>query len=142
MSRAAGSTCPLSAPCRAQVGAGGGMLCQDSPNDRIASQLTFRDLSRTSNSSLPNVWHTELIDQVTWCRNAIRTRLAQKNAVRAPAQDHDHSPPIKAGASSDTATSPGNHREIRETAESASQSGQNFSCEVRLRPNSQPVWGE
>ena len=39
-------------------------LCQDSPKDKIASQETFLDLSRTLNSSLPNVWQIELIDQV------------------------------------------------------------------------------
>src|SRR2546425_1213347 len=78
---------PLSTPCLAQVGSAWCRLCQDSPKDRIASQETFLDLSLTSNSSLPKVWQIELIDQVTWCRKAIRTRLAQKNAVTAPCQD-------------------------------------------------------
>src|SRR5271155_4583230 len=140
MDLAAVSICPLSTPCRAQVGSAWCRLCQDSPNDRIASQFTFRDLSLTSNSSWPNVWQIELIDQVTWCRKATRTRLAQKNAMTAPCQDHIQSPPISAGASSDTATSHGNHRESRRMSESASQSGQNFSCEVRLLSNSQPMW--
>src|SRR5215472_18681839 len=111
MARAATSICPLSTPCRAQVGSAWCRLCQDSPNDSTASQLTFRDLSRTSNSSWPNVWQIELIDQVTWCKNATRTRLAQKNTVTAAVQDNAQSPPMSAGASSDTATSPGNHRE-------------------------------
>ena len=86
------------------------------------------------------MWQIELIDQVTWCRNATRTRLAQKNAVTAPCQDHDQSPPMSAGASSETATSAGNRREIRRISVSASQSGQNFSCEVWLLSNSQPMW--
>src|SRR5258708_36296553 len=139
---AAVSICPLSAPCLAQVGSAWCRLCQDSPNDRIASQLTFRDLSRTSNSALPNVWQMELIDQVTWCKNATRTRLAQKNAVTAPSQDHDHSPPIAAGASKDTADSHGNHREIRTMSGSASQPEQHFSGAGRLRSDSQPTWAK
>src|SRR6266436_6278631 len=106
MARAAMSTCPFSAPCRAQVGSAWCRLCQDSPKDRMASQETFLDLSRTSNSSLPKVWQIELIDQVMWCRNAILTRLAQKNAVTAPGQDIDHSPPMRAGASRETVTIP------------------------------------
>jgi len=80
-----------------------------------------------------------LIDQVTWCSRQIRTRLAQKNAVSAPAMDIDHSPPISAGASSDTATRPGNHREMRLTSLSASRSGQNLACDVRFGLKSQPT---
>src|SRR5579862_673195 len=84
MRRALESSWPRSAPCRAQVGSAWCRLCQDSPNDAIAIQETLRDLSRTSNSSLPNVWQIELIAQVTWCSSATRTRVAQKNAVSAP----------------------------------------------------------
>src|SRR5580693_5419204 len=142
MALAAMSIWCLSTPWRAQVGSAWCRLCQDSPKLRIASQLTLRDLSRTSNSSLPKVWQIELIDQVTWCRNATRTRLAQKNAMTAPCQDHVHRPPIRAGSSSETATSQGNHREILTMSSSASQSGQNFSCEVRLVSNSQPMWAK
>src|SRR6266700_7262057 len=108
MTRALGSSCPFSAPCRAQVGSAWCRLCQDSPKDAIAIQDTFLDLSRTSNSSLPKVWQMELMAQVTWCSSATRTRLAQKKAVSAPCQDIPHSPPISGGSSSDTATSPGN----------------------------------
>ncbi len=107
MTRALGSSCPFRAPCRAQVGSAWCRLCQDSPNDAMASQATLRDLSRTSNSSLPKVWQMELIDQVTWCSSATRTRLAQKKAVSAPCQDIPHSPPISAGSSRVTATSAG-----------------------------------
>src|SRR5580698_10712217 len=107
MTRALGSSWPFSAPCRAQVGSAWCRLGQDSPNDKMASHATLRDLSRTSNSSLPNVWQIELIDQVTWCSSAIRTRLPQKNAVSAPWKDIDHSPPIKAGSSSEVATRTG-----------------------------------
>src|SRR6266700_1473089 len=94
MTRALGSSWPCSAPCRAQVGSAWCRLCQDSPNDAIASHDTFRDLSRTSNSSLPKVWQMELMAQVTWCSSATRTRLPQKKAVTAPCQDIPHRPPI------------------------------------------------
>src|ERR1700691_702214 len=142
MVRAAMSICPFRTPWRAQVGSAWCRLCQDSPKDRMASQFTFLDLSLTSNSSLPKVWQIELMDQVTWCRNAIRTRLAQKNAVTAPCQDIDHSPPIRAGASREDVTSQGNHFEILEMSESASQSGQNFSCDVTVPSKSQPTWAK
>src|SRR6266581_2029394 len=113
MTRALGSSCPRSAPCRAQVGSAWCRLCHDSPNDATASQATLRDLSRTTKSSLPKVWQIELIDQVTWCSRQIRTRLAQKNAVSAPAMDIDHRPPIRAGASSEMPAQRGKAREIR-----------------------------
>src|SRR5882757_3210351 len=129
MTRALMSIWPLSAPCRAQVGSEWCRLCQDSPNEGMASQATLRDLSRTSKSSLPNVWQTELIDQVTWCSRQMRTRLAQKNAVSAPAMDIDQRPPIRAG----------NHREMRLTSLSARRSGQNLACDVRIGLNSQPI---
>src|SRR5580704_16724902 len=93
------SICPLSTPCRAHVGSEWCRLCQDSPKERMASQFTFLDLSLASNSFLPKVWQIELMDQVTWCRNAIRTRVAQKNAVTAPCHDQAHRPPMRAGAS-------------------------------------------
>src|SRR5258708_39287990 len=114
MARALMSIWPLSAPCRAQVGSEWCRLCQDSPNEGMASQATLRDLSRTSKSSLPNVWQTELIDQVTWCSRQMRTRLAQKKAVSAPAMEIDHRPPIRAGASSDTAHLTENHHAKRQ----------------------------
>src|ERR1700745_284757 len=97
------SICPLSTPCRAQVGSAWCRLCQDSPNDAMASQGTLRDLSRAMQSSLPKTWQTELIDQVTWCSRATRTRLAQKNAVSAAWNDIPHRPPIIAGDSRDNA---------------------------------------
>src|ERR1017187_1474379 len=139
MARALMSICPLSAPWRAQVGSEWCRLCHDSPKDGIASQATFRDLSRTSKSSLPNVWQTELMDQVVWCSRQIRTRLPQKNAVTAPCQDIDHRPPIRAGPSKETATMAGNQRWAAEMSSSASQSGQNFWCEDTSRSNSQPM---
>jgi uncharacterized protein (DUF2237 family) len=32
----------------------------------------------------PKVWHSELTDQVMWCRSAIRMRPAHSRAMRAP----------------------------------------------------------
>src|SRR5262249_57139154 len=138
--RAVRSICPSSAPWRAQVGSEWCRLCQDSPKEGMASQATFRDLSRTSKSSWPKVWQTELMDQVTWCSRQIRTRLAQKNAVRAPASDIDHRPPITAGATSDTAAHSGKALETRRRLVSASRAGRNFSCDVRFGLNIQPMW--
>src|SRR5580704_9299221 len=140
MTRALGSSWPFSAPCRAHVGSAWCRLCQDSPNDAMASHATLRDLSRTSNSSLPKVWQMELIDQVTWCSSAIRTRLPQKNAVSAPCQDIPHRPPISAGSSRDTATIAGKSLSTALIRRSASRSGENFSCEVLFGSNSQPMW--
>src|SRR5580700_566164 len=142
MSRAPVSIWPRSTPCLAHVGSAWCRLCHDSPKDRIASQLTFLDLSLTSNSSLPKVWQIELIDQVTWCRNATRIRLAQKNAVSAPSQDHDHRPPMRAGSSRETVTRTGNSLETRTILRSVSRSGQNFSCDVWLPSNSHPMWAQ
>src|SRR5262249_36532194 len=105
----------------------------------MASQFTFRDLSLTSNSALPKRWQSELMHQLTRCRNATRTRVAQKNALRAPCQDQAQSPPISAGASSESATRAGKRAEIRAIFLSASRSGQNFSFEVRLPSKSQPM---
>src|SRR5438046_9685464 len=106
----------------------------------MASHATFRDLSRTSKSSLPKVWQTELMDQVTWCSRQIRTRLAQKNAVSAPYHDIDHRPPIRAGPNSEIAAQRGKVLEIRRMVRSASRSGQNFCGDVRLGLNIQPMW--
>src|ERR1700739_287461 len=111
MTRALWSIWPLSAPCLAQVGSAWCRLCHDSPKDAMASQETFRDRSRTSNSSLPNVWQIELIDQVTWCSSVTRTRLAQKNAVIAACQDQTpaegQKPPATAGGGGVNTRTPG-----------------------------------
>src|SRR6202044_3034691 len=112
MTRALGSSWPLSAPCRAQVGSAWCRLCQDSLKDAIASQETFTERSRDCQSVLPQVWQIELVDQVTWCSSVMRTRLAQKNASMARCQDQTpvevQKPPATAGARSENATSPGN----------------------------------
>src|SRR5262249_47577397 len=139
MTRALGSVWPLRAPCRAQVGSAWWRLCHDSPNDAMASHATFRDLSRATKSSLPKVWQIELIDQVTWCSSATRTRLAQKNAVSAACQDIPHRPPISAGANSDTATQPANQLSTLRIAPSARRSGEYFSWEVLFGSKSPPM---
>src|SRR5579862_479367 len=134
MTRALWSICPLSAPCLAQVGSAWCRLCQDSPNEAMASQATLTERSRDCQSVLPQVWQMELIDQVTWCSSVTRTRPAQKNASMAPCQDQIplevQKPPITAGPRRVTATSAGNKASTLRMFLSASRSGVNFSCEV------------
>src|SRR4051812_26261117 len=123
MTRALGSIWPRSAPCRAQVGSAWCRLCQDSPNDRMASHHTLRDWSREPNCLRPNTWHTELIDQVTWCSSDTRTRLAQKKALSAPAGDQVTRPPIRPGSVIEVATSQEKASCTLRTARSAIKSG-------------------
>src|SRR5579872_3499547 len=143
MTRALESSWPRSAPCRAQVGSAWCRLCQDSPNEAMASQATLTDRSRDTQSVLPQVWQMELIDQVTWCSRVTRTRPAQKNASMARCQDQTplevQKPPITAGASSVNAMIPGNQASTRRIFRSASRSGANFCCEVWLGSNSHSV---
>ena len=54
--------------------------------------------SRLANGRSPNMWQIEFTDQVTWCRNAIRTSPAQKNAVTTPHHDQLSRPPSAAGS--------------------------------------------
>src|SRR5579864_7404037 len=135
MTRALGSSWPLSAPWRAQVGSAWCRLCQDSPKEAMASQETFTDRSRDTQSVLPQVWQIELVDQVTWCSSVMRTRPAQKNASMAPCRDIDHRPPASAGPRSENATIPGNQLSTARIFLSASRSGANFSCEVWFGSN-------
>src|SRR3954451_2387284 len=139
MHRADVSSCPLSTPCRAQVGSEWCRLCHDSPWLRIASHHTLPDLSRLLNGRSPIVWQIELIDQVTWCSSAMRTRLAQKNAVSAPEIDQDQRPPMTAGARSETATSSGNIRDTLTMSLSLSRSGAYCRCGVCSVSNNQPT---
>ena len=113
-----------------------------SPNEMIASGQKLDALSpwRTSNGRSPYTWQTELIDQVTWCSRAMRTRPAQKNAVSAPCHDQVISPPITAGPSSEIETSSGKSRSMRLMSLSASRSGAKRSRLDSSRPNSQPMW--
>src|SRR3954454_5656080 len=137
--RALLSSCPLSTPWRAHVGSAWWRLCQDSPNDGMASHHTLRDLSRDSNSSSPMAWQIELMHQVTWCRRAMRTSAPQKNPVAAPHHDMVSSPPRAAGGSREVATQTGKRRLTRLMSLSATRSGQNLSGDVRLLSNSQPM---
>ena len=102
MIRALESICPRSTPCRALVGSAWCRLCHDSPHDSTASHHTLPDRSRDLNGRLPTAWQIELIDQVTWCSSATRTREPQKNAVNAPYQDIVTRPPTSGGSSSET----------------------------------------
>lgn len=75
----------------------------------------------------PKVWQIELMDHVTCCSSAIRTRLAQKKAVSVPFHDIDQRPPASGGSSSEAAVRKGNARETLRIPWSASKSGQNPS---------------
>ncbi|CAM5591637.1 hypothetical protein SVIOM342S_08579 [Streptomyces violaceorubidus] len=111
ISRAEESSWPRITPCRAEVGSAWCRLCQDSPQDRIASHHTLPERSRDLKGRLPTAWQIELIDQVTWCSNATRTSEPQKNPVNAPHQDIVTSPPISAGSARDTTVHRTNWRE-------------------------------
>jgi hypothetical protein len=86
------------------------------------------------------MWQIELMDQVTWCRTATRTRPAQKKAVSAPHHDIVARPPIRAGVSRVTTVQSGNSALIRAMSLSASRSGAKRSALVRSRWNNQPRW--
>ena len=64
--------------------------------------------SAVSSGRRPKVWHSELTDQVTWWRSAIRTRPAHSSAVSAPTRVPDRAKPITKGMASDAE---GQHRE-------------------------------
>src|SRR5690349_7221125 len=119
MSRAEMSICPRRTPCRAQVGSAWCRLCHDSPPDRIASGQKFAALSLDTNGRSPIMWQIELVDQVTWCRIATRTKPAQKNAVSAPHQDQEISPPSTAGSTKVSVVHSTNNLLTRTTSSSA-----------------------
>src|SRR3954447_20840527 len=79
------------------------------------------------NGRSPYTWQIELIDQVTWCSSAMRTRPAQNNADSAPCQDQVTTPAINAGNVTDAITIGGKSLSTRLTSLSASRSGANRS---------------
>src|ERR1700742_1421604 len=108
----------------------------------MASQETFTERSRETQSVPPQVWQIELVDQVTWCRNVTRTRLAQKNISMAPCQDQTaveefQKPPITPGTASVNRTIRGKRRWTVWIFLSASRSGAYFCFEVLFSSNSQ-----
>src|SRR5690349_21483412 len=86
MTAAETSTCPGSAPCRAQAGSEWCMLCQLSPSESSARghKLVARSQRRVVNGRVPITWHSELTLQVTCCSTATRTSPAHSRAVSAP----------------------------------------------------------
>jgi len=72
--------------------------------DKTASHHTLPDLSRLRNGRSPTAWQIELIDQVTWCSNEMRTSAPQKKPVTAPPMDMPHNPPTSAGSASELVT--------------------------------------
>ena len=139
MTRAEMSIWPRCTPCRAQVGSAWCRLCQDSPPDRIASGQKFAALSREVNGRSPSMWQIELVDQVTWCSTAMRTRPAQKNAVNAPHHDRVTRPPMTPGRNSEMIVVSQNRPLTRTMSLSASRSGAKRCLLVKSRSNSQPM---
>ena len=139
MTRAEMSSCPRSTPWRAPVGSAWWELCQDSPMDRIASGQKFAARSRLSNGREPTMWQMELTDQVTWCRNATRTKPAQNSAVTPPHTDQVIRPPSTPGRPSVTTVSGTNSLSTARRSGSASRSGAKRSALVWSRSNSQPM---
>ena len=92
-----------------------------------------------SNSSLPKVWQIELIDQVTWCRNADPDEAGPEERGHRALPGHGPQAADQGGRQQRDATSAGNDLETLTTFLSASRSGQNFSCEVCSLSNSQPM---
>jgi len=96
-------------------------------------------VSLMRNSRLPATWQTLLTDQVTCCSSSIRTSPAQIRAVSAPAQDHDSSPPSRAGPSRLTPTHSGNRASTRTITRSASRSGAYRALLVPSASKNQPT---
>ena len=71
---------------RAEAGELWWKLCQLSPNENRARGAKLVLRSDVTKGRRPQMWQTELMLQVTWCRKAMRTRPAQKNAAKAPAR--------------------------------------------------------
>ena len=145
MSSALLSSCQRSTPWRAAVGSAWCRLCQDSPIEITARGQTLRDWSRVWNGLSPKAWQIELIDHVTWCSTATRTRLPQKKAVAAPYQKPSptvaaQAPPATAGRVRLSTTHRGKSRLTRCTAVSASRSGAKRCWSVCSTSNSQPTW--
>src|SRR4051794_3558853 len=126
MIRAEESSWPRSTPCRADVGSAWCRLCQDSPQDRIASHHTLPERSRDLKGRLPTAWQIELIDHVTWCSSATRTSEPQKKPVSAPHHDIVARPPISGGSASDSIVQKRNWREIARIVRSLIRSGAYF----------------
>src|ERR1700754_2684903 len=139
MIRAEESIWPRSTPCRADVGSAWCRLCQDPPHDRTASHHTLPERSRDLNGRLPTAWQIELIDHVTWCSRATRTRDPQKKAVKEPIQDIVTRPPTSGGIASETTVHSANCRETARMAESLMRSGANFCWGVCSSSKSQPM---
>src|ERR1700757_448606 len=86
MTRALVSIWKRLTPWRADPGAAWWKLCQASPRDGTANHQTLRLSSDVLKGRRPVMWHTELMEKVTWWSKATRTRLPQKKAQSAACQ--------------------------------------------------------
>src|SRR5436305_1685882 len=79
----------------------------------MASGQKLADRSREAYGRSPIMWQIELMDQVTWCSTAMRTREAQRKAVSAPVSDHGEHRVRPADAPAPGDRDVGEHREVR-----------------------------
>src|ERR1700739_4294789 len=126
MTRALVSIWKRLTPWRADPGAAWWKLCQASPRDGTANHQTLRLSSDVLKGRRPVMWHTELMEKVTWWSRATRTRLPQKKAQRAACPDQTQSPPHAGGGRIERAPQTGSEREIPEMTRSLQRSGANF----------------
>ena len=74
-------------------------------------------------SLAPQMWHTLLTLQVTWCSANMRTMPPQRKPSSAPDQLMVTRPPITAGMAKPTSTSTGKRLLMRMVVRSARRSG-------------------
>src|SRR5205807_9191327 len=91
------SSWPRSTPWRADDGKAWCALCQDSPKLSTASGAKLELRSVVSNGLRPNMWHNELVLQVTWWSTIMRTRPPQRKASSAPLRVAVTAQPIRNG---------------------------------------------
>ena len=99
------------------------MLCQFSPKDTTASGHRLVLWSVDPSDWRPNVWHSELIDQVTWWSRAIRTSPAHTSAIRAPTHDPEMAYPMAKGMANEASARRGNSFPISTRSRSFNMSG-------------------
>ncbi len=75
------------------------------------------------NGRLPNMWHSELTDQVTCCSRATRASPAYSSGVRAVYQVPPIAHPAPNGSASEAAHKAGNAAETARAPGSAIKSG-------------------
>ncbi len=88
----------LSTPWRAQVGSTWCRLCQDSPKEGIASQLTLLERSRLLKGRLPNTWQIRVNRPGHVVHECDANNAAPEHAVRRRSHDQVIRPPMMPGS--------------------------------------------